>query len=194
MTRVLLTGFEPFDGAEVNESWEAVRMAADAWSDPGIELVTARLPVAFVEAPAAVLALAGERGPLDAVINVGLDARTKEIAIERLAANIADARIPDNLGAQPGDEPLTEGGPAGIWATLPTREIQKALADAEIPARLSYSAGAYVCNATFYRVAEALSGTGTRVGFIHVPPAAAMPLEETARALSTVVKKAVSAD
>lgn len=35
MTRVLLTGFEPFDDSTVNPSWQAVRLAATAPPDGG---------------------------------------------------------------------------------------------------------------------------------------------------------------
>ena len=34
MTRVLLTGFEPFGGETVNPSWVAVQAVARAWSGP----------------------------------------------------------------------------------------------------------------------------------------------------------------
>ena len=38
-----------------------------------------------------------------------------------------------------------------------------------IPCKLSYTAGAYVCNDLFYRLLHQYRGTGVLVDFIHVP-------------------------
>ena len=43
---VLLTGFEPFNGAAINPSWEAVR-ALDGWPGPGFTVVARQLPCVF---------------------------------------------------------------------------------------------------------------------------------------------------
>ena len=51
--RILVTGFEPFGGDAENASLEAVRRLEQAWStdpQPGVELVTGTLPVAFAAA------------------------------------------------------------------------------------------------------------------------------------------------
>lgn len=47
--KVLVTGFEPFDGQAVNASWLAVEALAHAWT--GGDLETLRLPVSFRRAP-----------------------------------------------------------------------------------------------------------------------------------------------
>ena len=46
MTRVLLTGFEPFGGETVNPSWVAVQAVAREWSGPE-QIIPVQLPVVF---------------------------------------------------------------------------------------------------------------------------------------------------
>ncbi|GAA4851662.1 pyroglutamyl-peptidase I [Luteimicrobium xylanilyticum] len=167
---VLLTGFEPFGGAATNPSWEAASRVADTWRGPG-SVHARRIPVTFADGPRSVLDAVGETRP-DAVVMLGLHGGARELRLERVAVNVADARIPDNAGAQPVDEPVVPGGPVGYWSTLPLRAALDAARAVGIPAALSPSAGTYVCNATFYAVQHALaSGDGPRLsGFVHVPP------------------------
>jgi pyroglutamyl-peptidase len=169
---VLLTGFEPFGGARTNPSWDAASRVAATWDGPGA-VHARRIPVTFADAPGAVLDAVAEVRP-DAVVMLGLHGGAHEVRLERVAVNVADARIPDNAGAQPVDRPVVEGGPVGHWSTLPLRAALEALQAVGVPAALSPSAGTYVCNATFYAVQDALAkGTGPRVsGFVHVPPVA----------------------
>ncbi len=90
---------------------------------------------------------------------------------ERVAINVDDFRIPDNVGNQPRDEPVIEGGPVGYFSTLPIREIADRINQARIPAAISNSAGAHLCNRLFYSVMHAISieALPTKAGFIHVP-------------------------
>src|SRR5690606_30051134 len=81
---------------------------------------------------------------------------------------LIDARIPDNDGAQPIDEPSADGAPAARFASLPVKAIVARIAEAGIPAEVSYSAGTFVCNHVFFTALEA-AASGTRVGFVHVP-------------------------
>lgn len=105
---VLLTGFEPFEGQPVNASWLAVQAVAAAWTGPALRVV--RLPVSFARAPSTLLAaLAAERP--DVVVCVGEAGERSVLEVERVAVNVADARIPDNDGAQPVDAPVAVDGP-----------------------------------------------------------------------------------
>ncbi|MCL2594824.1 MAG: pyroglutamyl-peptidase I, partial [Promicromonosporaceae bacterium] len=183
--KVLLTGFEPFDGAEVNESWEAVRLVAQSWPTDGeAQLVIVCLPVTFDGAFAKVAEMIAENGPFDLILNTGLDARSASVKVERLAVNKADARIPDNAGFQPQEELLNESGLLELSVTLPVPELEERLRAADIPTEISFSAGTYVCNSVFYRVLAATANTETRAGFIHIPSASSLPISESARALT----------
>lgn len=158
--RIVVTGFEPFDGREKNASWEAVRALQ------GVERTL--LPVSFARAAERVRAIAASRP--DAVICVGEAGGRKAVSVERTAINLMDARIPDCDGAQPRDAAIIEGGPAAYFSTLPTRRILDAVSGAGIPAEMSYTAGTYVCNCVFYALMESARAHQVKAaGFIHVP-------------------------
>lgn len=168
MQNVLLTGFEPFDKAAVNPSWEAVRQLDGVPLSEGVTMVARCLPCAFATAAETLLQLINELQPA-MVIATGLGPGRSDISIERVAINVNDARIPDNLGAQPIDTAVVAGGPAAYFSTLPIKGMVKAVRDAGIAASVSQTAGTFVCNQVFYRLQHALAGTGVRSGFIHVP-------------------------
>jgi pyroglutamyl-peptidase len=86
-----------------------------------------------------------------------------------VAINVDDARIPDNAGAQPVDEPIVSGGPAAWFSTLPIKAMAAELSAAGVPVSVSQTAGTFVCNHVFYGLQQRLAGTGVRSGFIHVP-------------------------
>ncbi|MCH4882209.1 MULTISPECIES: pyroglutamyl-peptidase I [unclassified Pseudomonas] len=168
MRTVLLTGFEPFDQDTVNPSWEAVRLLDGTLQDD-TQIIARQLPCTFAGAPERLSQLLQEFTPT-LVIAVGLGPGRTDICIERVAININDARIPDNLGYQPIDTPVVAQGPAAYFSTLPLKAMVRAIRAGGIPASVSHTAGTFVCNQVFYCLQHALAGTGVRGGFIHVPP------------------------
>lgn len=193
---VLLSGFAPFGGAERNESWAAVRHAAALLrEDPGLRVAVRELPVEFGRAGDLLLQAVRAESP-QLVIAVGLAAGRRAVTPERVAINVQDARIPDNAGAQPVDEPCVVGGPAGWFSTLPIKAMTAAARTAGLPAEVSQTAGTYVCNDVFFRLQHAL-GTegalaGVRGGFVHVPAEQELAAEESGRALALMVRAALA--
>ena len=167
MQNVLLTGFEPFDKAAVNPSWEAVRQLDGVPLCEGVKIVARCLPCAFATAAETLLQLINEQRPA-MVIATGLGPGRSDISVERVAINVNDARIPDNLGAQPIDSAVVDGGPAAYFSTLPIKGMVKAVREAGIAASVSQTAGTFVCNQVFYRLQHALVGTGVRSGIIQI--------------------------
>ncbi|AZE90186.1 pyroglutamyl-peptidase I [Pseudomonas orientalis] len=168
MKTLLLTGFEPFDHDVVNPSWEAVRLLEGVELSDDVRIVARRLPCAFATAGETLIQLIEELRPV-MVIATGLGPGRSDISIERVAINVNDARIPDNLGAQPIDTAVVEGGPAAYFSTLPIKSMVRAVREAGIAASVSQTAGTFVCNQVFYRLQHALVGSAVRSGFIHVP-------------------------
>ncbi|REJ06633.1 pyroglutamyl-peptidase I [Microbacterium bovistercoris] len=197
MTSVLLTGFGPFAGSDGNPSQDAV--IAYAAAHPSADLVTAVLPVVFTDAADRLRTLIAEHRP-EVVIAFGLAGGSTRVAVERVAVNLIDARIPDNSGAAPVDVPSDPGGPAARFATLPVKRIARAIDDAGIPAHVSLSAGSYVCNHVFYTALAA--APGARAGFIHLPWSAStapegaphLPDDALARAVAVAVEHARGAE
>ncbi len=192
MTTVLLTGFDPFDGAERNASADAVAIVAREWQAGmgTVTLVTATLPVEFDRAGEALRQLIAEHSP-DLVIATGVAAGRTAITPERVAVNLRDARIPDNAGAQPVDAEVEPGGEAARFSRLPVKQMVAAIEGEGIRAEVSLSAGSYVCNSLMY---ELLGSTSVAAGFIHVPSEDAMPVEMTARGLAAALHVALNHD
>jgi pyroglutamyl-peptidase len=137
---VLLTGFEPFGGSQVNPSAQVVgRLARDGVS--GVTLHSAILPVDRHGGPATLLNAVRACQP-DAILCLGEAARRTAISIERVAINLLDYRMADNAGHQAIDEPIVPNGPAAYFVTLPVHAMLEAARTAGIPAELSLSAGA----------------------------------------------------
>jgi pyroglutamyl-peptidase len=165
---VLLTGFEPFGGDELNPSWEvALRLAGERIG--GRIVVAERLPCTFAGSlPALHRALHRHQPAL--VLALGLAASRSAIGIERVAINLIDARIADNAGHQPIDEPVLALGAPALFTRLPVKAIAAALQEGGYPAEVSLSAGSYVCNQVFYALMHRLAETpSVRGGFIHLP-------------------------
>ncbi|MBE3575103.1 MAG: pyroglutamyl-peptidase I [Firmicutes bacterium] len=168
MKTIVFTGFEPFGGEATNPSWRAVE---ELMRRPGpVRLIARQIPTVFGQAARAVEEVLGDIQP-DGLVCVGQAGGSTGLRVERVGVNLNDARIPDNAGQQPVDQPIVAGGPAAYWSTLPTRRLVEALGRAGIPAELSYSAGTFVCNHVLYSALHyaAAHGLKTRVGFIHVP-------------------------
>lgn len=168
---ILLTGFEPFGGDSSNPSWAAVLEAQEILRSEGHDVEALELPCVFGES-AAVLREAVERLRPELVICVGLAGGRDRLSLERVAINCDDARIPDNAGNRPIDEPVVPEGPAAYFSTLPVKSALRALQIAGIRAEVSQTAGTYVCNHVFYALMHELAGAvppRARGGFIHVP-------------------------
>lgn len=168
MRTVLLMGFEPFDQDLVNPSWEAVRQLDGVQLEPDVQIVARQLPCAFASVGECLIGLVEELRPA-MVIATGLGPGRSDISIERVAINVNDARIPDNLGEQPVDTAVIADGPAAYFTTLPIKAMVKAVREVGIAASVSQTAGTFVCNQVFYLLQHALAGSGVRSGFIHVP-------------------------
>src|SRR5918994_976229 len=166
---VLVTGFEPYGGRGLNPAYEAMR-ALDGRTIAGLPVVGRGLPVSFAALKPAISALLEEIDPA-AVISLGLSPAEAVIRLERLAVNIVDYDIADNDGTLIADAAVTPAGAEARFATLPLRVIEQALLEAGIPARLSASAGTFLCNACLYWFLEALEKPPTPppCGFVHLP-------------------------
>lgn len=162
MTKVLLTGFEPFGKASLNPSAEIVKSIRDP------NVVTAILPVAYSQSSEQLLALIAEHNP-DVVICLGQAEGRKEITPERVAINLDDARLADNEGVLRKDVKILDNGPDAYFSTLPVKELVEAIKAAGVPAAVSLSAGAFLCNHVFYVAQNKFAGTKVRSGFVHVP-------------------------
>ena len=190
---LLLTGFDPFDGAKSNPSWDAAS-ALDGRVVGGHRIVARQLPTEFDASLRALRAAIRDTSPA-LVACLGLAAGRKGLSLERVAINVDDARIADNAGARPIDASIVARGPAAYFSTLPIKAMLAALQARDIPAHVSQTAGTYVCNHVFYGLMHALRRKhGMRGGFIHVPRAGrgGMPLEDIVEGLRIALRVAAT--
>ncbi|MFD0737948.1 pyroglutamyl-peptidase I [Lysobacter koreensis] len=197
---VLLAGFEPFGGETSNPSWDAVR-ALHGERIASHRVATCCLPCEFGTSLVALRQAIAELQPA-LVLCVGQAGGRAQLSLERVAINIDDARIADNAGARPIDEPIAADGPAAYFSDLPIKAMLADLRAAGIPAEVSQTAGTYVCNHVFYGLMHALHRSGVRGGFIHVPfspaqaayhpGAASLPIDTVSAGLRIALRSALT--
>jgi len=203
MKTVLLTGFEPFDKETINPSWEVVSGLHDTEGE-GYRIISLQLPCVFGES-LQTLQRAIEAYTPSVVIAVGQAGGRVDISVERVAINIDDARIPDNKGQQPIDQPVVSEGPAAWFSTLPIKSIVMTLKHHGIPASVSQTAGTFVCNHVMYGLLHELRAKPeVKGGFIHIPylpqqaslhpGSASMSVATAQQALKIAIRIAISVE
>jgi len=190
---VLLTGFEPFGGDSINPSWEVARQLDGCVLAGGqrVQALSTAWPM---------LRQAIEAGPAPSlVMALGLAASRTELCVERVALNWVDARIPDNAGEQPLDQPILPGAPLAWRSRLPVKAMVQAMQAVGAPAAVSYTAGTFVCNQLLFLLSDYLEQhPGLRGGFMHVPPFAhqagqgGVPLGQQTRAVQAALEAALA--
>ena len=166
MSVVLVTGFEPFGDRKTNSSWETVSSLPDEIGTNRIHKLC--LPVVYGKAAEITIGEA-ERIGADIVLSVGEAGGRKEVTVEQTAINLRRARIPDNSGFEPENEPCATDGGDGYFATIPVAEAVESLKKGGLPVGISYHAGCFVCNDLMYLVLDRFRNTHVKSGFVHVP-------------------------
>lgn len=186
--RVLLTGFEPFDGSGVNSSWEsAIRVEQQTPED--VEVV--QLPVSFKRVGEAVREILNTRRP-DILVMLGQRGKGQSIDIERIAVNLMDSVNPDNDGYCPQEQIIQADGESAYFCNLPVKALRDALLQRNMPAKVSNSAGLYVCNSTYYNALYEIDkqDLSTQVVFVHLPKISEeLPIDILTDAVITIIEK-----
>jgi Pyrrolidone-carboxylate peptidase (N-terminal pyroglutamyl peptidase) len=174
--RILLSGFEPFGGRFENSSQVAVETFVaehHALPDPAIaaEVESIIVPVAYDIAPQELLRKMDSYQP-DIVISFG-ESGEEELSLEQRARNLDDSPFPDNRGIVRQGMKIVDNAPEFLKTLLPVNDFRNDLEQAGISAKLSKSAGSYLCNHIFYHLMYSVSKEsafqGIKAGFIHVP-------------------------
>lgn len=166
---ILMTGFEPFGGRSINSSWESVSKLDGAELIEGFKIVAVQLPVNWDRADDILREAIDLYQPI-LVINVGQGVH-QSISLELNAKN-HNGTIPDNASSLADSEVISEKGPDTYISDLELDLMLDALIETSIPARISTSAGSYLCNFVSYHSYDYLSevNPAARTFFVHVPP------------------------
>ncbi len=166
--KIILTGFEPFGGSNVNPSILACKALEKTIE--GYEIKTIEIPLRYKEIKQIIESILIEEKP-EILICTGQSPRAV-ISLERIAINIASLeKSAYNCGKKPLDEILEINGRNGFFATLPIRKIKNCLEENKIPCEISNSAGTFGCNQIFYHAMHFINHKEINIpaGFIHVP-------------------------
>ncbi|MFJ7934198.1 pyroglutamyl-peptidase I [Sporosarcina sp. NPDC096371] len=168
MKTLLLTGFEPFLKFPVNPTMQIVE-ELHGQVIGGYHIHSEVLPVDFKKSGDVLMGHIENIQP-DAVISLGLAGGRSKMTPERIAINVSDGPV-DNSGHAPVDEPIEENGADGYFSTLPVREMVNALQEEGLPAEISNTAGAYLCNHVMYRALYFAheQRADMKAGFLHIP-------------------------
>lgn len=166
--KILVTGFDPFDGDSVNPALELIKQLPEEID--GCEIITLEVPTVFHKSIQVIKQAMDTHHP-DAVLSVGQAGGRVDMTVERIGINCDDARIPDNEGNSPVDEKVFEDGDDAYLLTLPVKAMVKAIQDAGVPASVSNTAGTFVCNHVAYGVAYLAKKyyPDMKTGFMHIP-------------------------
>ena len=187
--KILLTAFDPFGGETINPSLEAINLVPDQIDD--ITVIKLEVPTVFDKSINVVVEAIEKHQP-DAVVCIGQAGGRTAITPERIAINIDDAGIPDNENNQPIDRFIRADGPAAYFSTLPIKAMVASMREADIPAKISNTAGTFVCNHLMYGLLYTLDKHYPHIkgGFVHVPyvPSQVRGRPLPAMALSDIVE------
>lgn len=189
--KVLITGFDPFGGETINPAWEAVKLLPDRIA--GAEIIKLQIPTVVGKSIHKIHEAMTQENP-DLIISIGQAGGRFGVTPERVAINVTDARIPDNEGNQPIDEPVFADGPAAYFSSLPVKAMVQAIKDAGYPSVLSNTAGTYICNHVMYGILYWIEKEfpNARGGFIHVPYAASQVVNKPATPSMSIADIAAS--
>ena len=166
--KVLITGFDPFGGENINPALEAIKKLPDTIA--GAEIIKIEIPTIFRKSLEKIEENITKHNP-DIVISIGQAGGRFGITPERVAINIDDARIPDNESKQPIDTCIFKDGDTAYFTTLPIKAMVRKMKEGNIPCSVSNTAGTFVCNHVMYGILymAAKKYPNIKGGFIHVP-------------------------
>ncbi|MCM0623353.1 pyroglutamyl-peptidase I [Lysinibacillus sp. OL1_EC] len=167
MTKILVTGFEPFLDYKINPTMQIVE-ALNGKKIDRYDIVGRILSVDFQQSAEQLKQHIEEVKP-QIIISLGLAGGRFKVTPERIAINVKDGE-PDNNGYTPVDERIYEEGADAYLTNLPIRSMVNRLQAEGYPAEISNTAGTYLCNNIMYEgLAYAQQHKGVRAGFIHIP-------------------------
>ena len=181
--RVLLTGFEPFSGLDINESSEVVRLISKAGLQE-IEIVPSILSVDEEGTESSLDIL--KSVVFDAVIHLGLSRNSEKILFERFANNMISMELPDNSGRVIESSKILENASERIETTVNIHNFDEEF-EQDKDVQWSHNAGSYVCNETYFKTLSALSNSTIPVLFIHLPKMSEISLNRQVEVVSRAI-------
>ncbi len=178
MQKILITAFEPFGNDTINPTEGILERIPDFLYD--VKVIKQTLPVVYNHAFERLVPLIEKHNP-ELILLLGLSKGRSHVCLERVAINVSDGKLPDNLGTALSHETIEAQGPDGLFTSLPVKIIEQRFKDRKQTAVISNTAGTYVCNNLYYKTLHYVKtfSKKAKVGFIHVPATPAMVHDQT---------------
>lgn len=166
--KVLITGFDPFNGETINPAFEAIKLLPNTILD--VDIIKLEIPTVFKKSMEYIEKIIENVNP-DVIILVGQAGGRSSITVERVAINIDDTKIKDNEGNMPVDNKIREDGENAYFSNLPIKIMVDNMINNGIPANISNDAGTFVCNHVMYGTLYLINKKYNNIKscFIHVP-------------------------
>lgn len=147
---------------------QIVAQSLDGKREGGHRVRGVVLPVDYSRVDPEIVSALGEVRP-SLVIGLGLAPGREKITPEKIAVNYRSSRNPDNAGKRLVGSPIEPSQPDGVFSTLPVEGLVAHLNKLGIPASVSLTAGAYLCNNAMFVIVRESRRQGFQGGFIHIP-------------------------
>ena len=197
MSKLLLTGFEPYGGDSENVSW-AVAEEVTALGVDGVDIGLELMPVSFNRVGSALRRAVALHHP-DFVVMLGQTRVASCVKLERVALNLMDSERGDNDGYKPDERPIDPLGEAARFTTVSIKKVQAALKGVGVESVISNSGGLYVCNCLYYQALKfSQECSSLPIIFVHLPSCKGLhdtpsdlvskPFEELVLAVRTIIQ------
>lgn len=164
---VLIFGFEPFLKFRENPS-EKVAKTLNSKFIGGRKVIGRVLPVDYDRVEKRIVSEIERHRPA-VVIGTGLAAGRPVLSIEKIALNYEYSEEPDNKGRKARGTPIDPASPDGMFSNIGPERLAAKLNKMGIPATVSLSAGAYLCNFAMFIIVRESVKRGFKGGFVHLP-------------------------
>lgn len=162
MKKILITGFSPFLDHDVNPTQIIVQKLAEK-NKPYLK--TQVLPTVFKYAfDVLQKAMSAD---VACVLMLGLASSRDDISLEKIALNWVETQRPDNQGQVYEPQMIDVQFPLALMTKIDLNTLKSELSSQGIDAELSFSAGTYVCNYTYFKMLSQFPSTPCL--FVHIP-------------------------
>ena len=191
--KVLLTGFEPFDGATFNISEKIVSEFSNLRFD-NFSVETEILTVD--EKGSNVVCKKLKNNKFDCIIMLGYNNKIKKINVEHKAINKIQMKIKDNSGRMIDSDFIISSAPNELFSTI---SLEKLFQESPIEFDFSSNAGTFICNETYFRTLEKIYSKNILdkqnkilpCVFIHLPLDTFEPVSKQIEFISWAIQKII---
>lgn len=178
---VLVTGFKPFGDYDINPS-EIIAEKINGTSIRNHSIIGISLDVDWDKCYNKTVHFIEMYHP-SIVVSLGLAPRAKMIRLEKLSINI---RRCEKL---PFFKPIEMKAPFVRLTDINLYKIAEKIKKENVPCRVSYFAGFYMCNYLYYKLLnyKAYNNADMKIIFIHVPPIGEMSVDEMMKGVKIAI-------